>query len=60
VQSYPGRAEDDLFQNLLLDFSAAASKSNSSAEILKLFCRATRNYFQVSAAYVWQFLPPDQ
>ncbi len=60
MQSRPGGSEDDSFQNFLLEFSAAATRLVSSAEILKLFCRETRNYFQVSGAYVWQLLPPDQ
>jgi PAS domain S-box-containing protein len=53
-------SEDDSFQRLLLAFSSAAAKATSSAEILKIFCRATRNYFQVSGTYVWHLLPPDQ
>src|SRR5579859_7702633 len=52
--------EDDLFQKLLLSFSAAAAKAVSSSEILNVFCRETREYFQVSGACVWHFLPPDE
>ena len=53
-------AEDDSFQKLLLEFSGAAAKAVSSAEILKLFCRETHSYFRVSGSYVWNFFPPDQ
>jgi len=53
-------AEDDSFQKLLLTFSAAAAKAVSSSEILNVFCRETREYFQVSGACVWHFLPPDE
>ncbi len=53
-------SEDDSFQKLLLAFSSAAAKALSSAEILQIFCRATRSYFQVSGTYVWRLLPPDQ
>ena len=45
---------------MLFEFSNAASKGLSAAEILRIFCRSTRNYFQVSGAYVWYFSPPDQ
>src|SRR5712664_2231466 len=51
---------DDSFQKLLLAFSSSAAKALSAAEILKIFCRSTGSYFQVSGTYVWHFLPPDQ
>ena len=60
LHSYPGGTEDDSFQNLLFEFSTTAAKATSSSEVLKLFCQETRRYFQVSATYVWQLLPPDQ
>ena len=60
LHSYPGGTEDDSFQNLLFEFSTAAAKDTSASDILKLFCQETRRYFQVSGAYVWQLLPPDQ
>jgi len=53
-------SEDDSFQALLLAFSSAAARALSSAEILKIFCRAAGGYFQVSGTYVWHFLPPGQ
>ena len=56
----PLGAEDDSFQHLLLNFSSAAAKATTSSEILKIFCRATREYFQVSGACVWHFVPPDE
>ena len=55
-----GSTEDDAFQKLLLEFSGAASKGLSAPEILRLFCRSTRAYFEVSGAYVWYFTAPDQ
>ncbi len=48
------------FQQLLLELSDAAAKSLSSKEILRLFCRSVREYFEVSGACIWQFVPPDQ
>jgi PAS domain S-box-containing protein len=55
-----GSSEDDAFQKLLLEFSGAAARGLSSAEILQLFCQATRAYLKVSGAYVWHFTSPDQ
>ena len=60
MRSYPTGTTDDSFQKLLLEFSEAAAKAISSAELLKLFCQETRAYFQTSGCYVWRFLPPDQ
>ena len=60
MQSYPAGTKDDSFQRLLLEFSDSAAKTVSSSELLRLFCRETRNYFQASGSYVWHFLPPDQ
>src|SRR6266853_60944 len=60
LRSSSAVVEDDPFQQLLFEFSNAASKGLSAAEILRVFCRSTRNYFQVSGAYVWYFSPPDQ
>lgn len=48
------------FQQLLLELSNAASRSLLTAQILHLFCRSVRSYFDVSGAYIWQFVPPDQ
>jgi PAS domain S-box-containing protein len=53
-------SQDERFQKLLLEFSGAASKALSPTEILRLFCVATRAYFEVSGAYIWHFFPPDQ
>jgi two-component system NtrC family sensor kinase len=60
LRSHPAGTEDDSFQTLLLEFSGAAAKADSSSEILKLFCHETRKFFQVSGSYVWQFSPPDR
>ena len=53
-------SHDDAFQRLLLEFSGAAAKGLSSLEILQLFCRSTRAYFDVNGAYVWYFSAPDE
>ena len=55
-----GSGEDDPFQRLLLEFSSAAAKGLSPAELLLLFCRSTRSYFGVSGSYVWHLVGQDQ
>ncbi|MBO0910201.1 MAG: PAS domain S-box protein [Acidobacteria bacterium] len=52
--------DDARLRELLLEFSAAASRAPSSRELLELFCRSGRAYFGSSAAYIWQFLAPDE
>ena len=59
LQTQATGAEDESFQQLLLEFSTAAAKAVSAPEILKLFCRETRRYFRVSGSYIWQFVSPD-
>jgi PAS domain S-box-containing protein len=51
---------DARFQQLLLEFSGAASKMLVPGDILSLFCRSVREYFGASGAYIWRFIPPDQ
>src|SRR5580700_172302 len=52
-----GRAlpySDDAFQNLLLKIAAKASERPSAASLIQFFCRATREFFQVSGVYFWR------
>lgn len=51
---------DEAFQRLLLRFSAAAAQGTDSAALIRLFCRETREFFQVSGAYFWQCLSPEE
>src|SRR5438270_4662966 len=53
-------SENARFQQLLLEFSATASKALPQEEILRIFCRSVRDHFEASGAYIWQFVPPDQ
>ena len=41
-------------------FSGAAANASTSADVLKIFCRAATSYFQLSGTYVWHFLAPGQ
>ena len=51
---------DEAFQKLLLQFSAAAAQGSDTASLIRLFCRETREFFQVSGVYFWQSLSPDE
>jgi transcriptional regulator with GAF, ATPase, and Fis domain len=44
---------DEAFQKLLLRFSAAAARGSHTASLIRLFCQATREFFQVDGAYFW-------
>jgi PAS domain S-box-containing protein len=56
----PNPRSDEAFQKLLLRFSAAAAQGIEVASLIRLFCRETREFFQVSGAYFWQRLSPDE
>ena len=51
---------DEAFQKLLLRFSAAAAQGTDIASLIRLFCRESREFFQVSGVYFWQSLSPDE
>src|SRR5882724_1737125 len=51
---------DDAFQRLLLKFSAAAADGTSPPALIRLFCQATREFFQVDGAYFWQRVSADE
>jgi two-component system NtrC family sensor kinase len=45
---------DDAFQKLLLRIAAKAAERADAASLIQLFCRATREFFQVSGVYFWR------
>ncbi len=45
---------DRAFQKLLLEVSAKAAERADAAALIRFFCRATREFFQVSGVYFWQ------
>ena len=51
---------DDAFQGLLLQFSAVAAQDSSPAALIQVFCRATRKFFQVDGAYLWEFTSEEE
>jgi PAS domain S-box-containing protein len=45
---------DEAFQKLLLRISAKAAERADPSSLIQLFCRATREFFQVSGVYFWR------
>jgi two-component system NtrC family sensor kinase len=45
---------DDAFQKLLLRIAAKAAERAGAASLIQLFCRSTREFFQVSGVYFWR------
>jgi PAS domain S-box-containing protein len=50
----------DAFQRLLLRFSDAAAQGTPAPALIRLFCQATRQFFQVDGAYFWQRVSADE
>jgi PAS domain S-box-containing protein len=51
---------DEGFQRLLLRIAAAASERSDAGGLIRLFCRATREFFQVSGVYFWRCQAGDE
>ncbi|MGA9039138.1 MAG: PAS domain S-box protein [Terriglobales bacterium] len=51
---------DDAFQKLLLQFSAVAAQGTAPAALVHVFCRATREFFKVDGAYLWELTPTGE
>jgi PAS domain S-box-containing protein len=51
---------DDAFQKLLLRIAARAAERADSSSLIQLFCRATREFFQVSGVYFWRRQSGDE
>ena len=56
----PSSRSNDAFQELLLRFSAAAAEESDARSLVRVFCRITREFFQVSGAYFWEIVAPDE
>ena len=54
----PGSDED--FQKLLLRIAALAGGRSDSTTLIRLFCRATREFFRVSGVYFWRCQSADE
>ena len=53
ARSYPA-GSDEGFQKLLLDIAAKAGQRCDAPTLIQFFCRATREFFQVSGVYFWR------
>ncbi|HVI79110.1 MAG TPA: GAF domain-containing protein, partial [Candidatus Acidoferrum sp.] len=51
---------DEAFQKLLLRISAQASGRGDTRSLIQFFCRATREFFQVSGVYFWRCQTGDE
>ena len=51
---------DDGFQKLLLRIAAKAAERTDAASLIQFFCRATREFFQVSGVYFWGHRAGDE
>jgi len=50
----PGLRSEEAFQRLLLQFSEAAATGTPSAPLIQLFCRLSRQFFQLEGVYFWR------
>jgi PAS domain S-box-containing protein len=51
---------DEAFQKLLLRIAATASERSDANSLIQLFCRAAREFFQVSGVYFWRCNSEDE
>ncbi len=58
ASSAPG--SDEAFQKLLLRIAGKAAERADAAALIQLFCRAAREFFQVSGVYFWRRQADDQ
>jgi two-component system NtrC family sensor kinase len=50
----PNSRSDEAFQKLLLQLSAAAAEGTAPAILIRLFCHASRVFFQIQGTYIFQ------
>jgi PAS domain S-box-containing protein len=51
---------DEAFQKLLLRLAAKAAERSDAPTLIHFFCRATREFFQVSGVYFWRSRSGDE
>jgi len=52
--AHAGLNSDEAFQKLLLRIAAKAAERADPGSLIQLFCRASREFFQVSGVYFWR------
>jgi PAS domain S-box-containing protein len=60
ARGVPAPGSDEDFQKLLLRIAAKANEGSDAGSLIKLFCRATREFFQVSGVYFWRRHSADE
>src|SRR3954471_15780118 len=55
VISGPLTHRSESFQNLLLQFSVAASVDHDENALIQIFCSEARRFFEVSGVYFWRY-----
>ncbi|MGC1371402.1 MAG: GAF domain-containing protein, partial [Candidatus Sulfotelmatobacter sp.] len=53
-------SSDEAFQNLLLWIATEGASRSQAASLIQLFCRACREFFQVSGVYFWRRYAGDE
>jgi PAS domain S-box-containing protein len=51
---------DESFQRLLLRLADNAGHLPDASALIQLFCRETREFFQVSGTYFWRLIAPEE
>jgi two-component system NtrC family sensor kinase len=51
---------DEAFQKVLLRIAAEAGQRADMASLIRLFCKVTREFFQVSGVYFWRWHTADE
>ena len=51
---------DEAFQKLLLTIAARAGERSDTTSLIQFFCRAAREFFQISGAYFWRCHAGDE
>ncbi len=54
------RGSDEGFQQLLLRIASKAGERTNSNALIELFCRVTREFFQISGVYFWRCQSADE
>jgi len=56
----PGPPSAEGFQSLLLEISQATAQGVDAPSLVRLFCSASREFFQVDGVYLWRLHTPDE
>ena len=56
----PPHSETTLFRSCCCNSPKRLPTERHSGSVIQLFCRSTREFFQVDGAYFWRVSPPDE